>query len=136
MASALVDIYPSIGLDKKKITPISMCISLPLLFFSYSALLSHLSLLPFLLITLLGKEYWSYAINRRYFFDTYAKANNFDPLFPINWYNVTYDSLATRKVTSSPSPFSLFCCSSFFFLYICYWILTLYVGVFLHSGLS
>eukprot|EP00026_Physarum_polycephalum_P002957 Phypoly_transcript_02966.p1 GENE.Phypoly_transcript_02966~~Phypoly_transcript_02966.p1 ORF type:complete len:695 (+),score=87.59 Phypoly_transcript_02966:171-2087(+) len=32
--------------------------------------------------------YWSYMNNRKEFFDSYARENNFDPLIPSNWYKL------------------------------------------------
>ncbi len=41
---------------------------------------------------------WSSAIDRRKFFEDYAKKRGFDPLTPENWYIESYRNVAAMKV--------------------------------------
>lgn len=45
--------------------------------------------------------------DRKLFFDSFAIANEFDPLIPDNWYNVTYHSLVQNSVFWFPLPLPL-----------------------------
>jgi hypothetical protein len=44
---------------------------------------------------------WSVLIERRKFFESYAKQNGFDPLIPENWYNTSTKKLLAKKVLFS-----------------------------------
>lgn len=45
-----------------------------------------------------AESYWQDMANRRKFFMDYATENNFDPLLPENWYNVSSYKIKERKV--------------------------------------
>ena len=49
--------------------------------------------------------------SRRRFFEFFAKANEFDPLIPDNWYNVSSANIVKHKVF----PFYIFFIISFIF---------------------
>jgi len=40
---------------------------------------------------------WNVSVERRNFFESYAKQNRFDPLIPENWYNVSTKKLLAKK---------------------------------------
>ena len=44
---------------------------------------------------------WSKSENRRSFFENYAKANNFDPNVPENWYIQTLEHILASNVRIS-----------------------------------
>lgn len=43
-------------------------------------------------------EYWHRLVNRRKFFENYAKEQGFDPLVPENWYSQPIQNLMELKV--------------------------------------
>eukprot|EP00026_Physarum_polycephalum_P001348 Phypoly_transcript_01349.p1 GENE.Phypoly_transcript_01349~~Phypoly_transcript_01349.p1 ORF type:complete len:1107 (+),score=164.22 Phypoly_transcript_01349:191-3322(+) len=46
-------------------------------------------------------EHWKEPENRRIFFEEYAKKNDFDPLTPANWYNLSFSILMREKNAGS-----------------------------------
>lgn len=47
----------------------------------------------------IDRKYWHYTSNQRAFFDEFARANNFDPLQPDNWYPVTVNEVLQHPVS-------------------------------------
>jgi hypothetical protein len=62
---------------------------------SFSFLVYHI-LLKFCL-----ENFWGDINNRKSFFDSYAKKNNFDPLIPENWYMKTPKDFEDEKVSKT-----------------------------------
>lgn len=44
------------------------------------------------------EKFWEEPVNRREFFENFAKARNFEPLIAANWYNVSHADLRPHKV--------------------------------------
>ena len=87
MFKALADLFPNIGLEKPKF--FALCILYPIsLFCSFAYLL------------FIAASYY-FRVNRKKFFESYARANNFDPLNPNQWYAQSPEKLLALKVPLS-----------------------------------
>lgn len=71
ISNALLQIFPNIGLDISRFGKSHSTFLAPLL-----PIFNHLFV-----------EFWQHPMNRRKFFEKYAKANKFDPLVAENWYS-------------------------------------------------
>ena len=91
LSKALVDVYPTIGLKKSKLT--IQCITL-----SLSLSPSHPSTCFSLFLIVIAV--WC---NRRRFFEGYAEQRGFDPLSPQNWYLQSKRDILATKVFISGS---------------------------------
>lgn len=86
LSQALKDLFPEVEWDRNK--------------FSYSSKLvpSTCDSTSELFNLILSDGYWQDPQNRRKFMDEYAKARNFDPLVPHNWYSVSRADVLSCKV--------------------------------------
>jgi hypothetical protein len=50
---------------------------------------------------------WNELRNRRKFFETYARRNDFNPLIPENWYSIDIERVVSEKVGIEHNCFSL-----------------------------
>lgn len=85
VAKALVDLFPDIGIERKKMWPKCM---LFYLFFLFNS------------IDVISSAAWHEAKYRRKFFEIYAKENEFDPLIAQNWYLQPKRKILANKVES------------------------------------
>lgn len=83
--SALSHLFPDIAFDRE-------CMFLLIFILIFIIIIKHLFILY-----LVG-QIWKFAEYRRKFFEKYAKKNNFDPLYPDNWYTVKMEDLLVTKV--------------------------------------
>ena len=60
--------------------------------FSFNLFIYYYSYSPHL------AELWNDPISRRKYFENYARANDFDPLVPDNWYSQSKDKIVGMKV--------------------------------------
>lgn len=86
MAKALLDLFPYIGLDKRK--------------FIDSGNNNKLIVIPYIINNYIcvGYLYWSSSENRKRFFDSFAEKNEFNPLHPSSWYSISKENLHKQKV--------------------------------------
>jgi len=54
----------------------------------------HFDLAKFPAVT---KKFWEEAVNRKEFFDSFARNNQFDPLLPRNWYSISIPQIHAAK---------------------------------------
>ena len=107
VAKALLDVYPSIGLDISKMTKLQSSISPLCLFLSsflFSLILwsfsdSALNYIP------IRRNFFGSKFRRRMYFEMYAEENKFDPLIPANWYIQSRKQIVSYKVCFLSSSF-------------------------------
>jgi len=79
----LCDLFPNIGLEKSKLGTYSLFKKIYVLIYFFSSANGYN----------FGSKDW-----RRNFFEQYAKAHNFDPLNPNNWYMQPLAKIKAAKV--------------------------------------
>ena len=100
--TALMDLFPEIGLDRMQFSHCMFRFNCFCSFFSSFYLLLILFLSSFdplfiFFLTLLAGP-WRYEENRRQFFEDYAKSSGFDPLLAHNWYKQPVGRILSAKV--------------------------------------
>ena len=82
-------------LEPEYVAPLSL---LSFLFSLLFSLLFHLIFLYYHSYSPHLAELWNDPIRRRKYFENYARANDFDPLVPDNWYSQSKDKIVGMKV--------------------------------------
>ena len=108
MSQALVDLFPSIGLDSSRFVKCTLA--------SFNIFIGTFLILFFVV------RKWRDSSNRRKAFEGFAVFYNFDPLVPDNWYHQSSEALFSFKVFSCLISFSFALLYPFRFLFLFYFI--------------
>lgn len=85
VSSALIELFPNIGLDKSKFQFKSM---LKIWKFFICILFANITVV----------DYWNLPVNRRKYFIDFARENQFDPYNPKNWTTQRLEDIKLAKV--------------------------------------